>query len=178
MSETVPPVIPGEKETVPVCSICGSHLVMHDAWAIWTPTKGIWELGATFDATFCDQCGGETSLKWVSLAEWRTLRIRALNDALRQNGPSMNDQFLVTRGVIEKGQTFVDQAMQLVGSFSDFTPDNDPNGEHEFGIATIDGESVYFKIDYYDPELQAGSEDPAEPARTARVLTILLASEY
>ena len=76
MSEIVPPAVAGEKGTVPVCATCGSHLVMRDAWANWNPTKGAWELGAVFDATFCDVCGGETSFRWLTVAEWRTRSIR------------------------------------------------------------------------------------------------------
>jgi hypothetical protein len=31
---------------------------------------------------------------------------------------------------------------------------------------------------YFDAAMEFGSEDPAYPAKTARVLTIMLASEY
>jgi hypothetical protein len=42
----------------------------------------------------------------------------------------------------------------------------------------ISGERVFWKIDYYDKSLEYGSEDPADPEQTMRVMTIMLASEY
>ena len=62
--------------------------------------------------------------------------------------------------------------------YSDFTPDNDPYAEHDFGSFKFAGETIFLKLDYYDLDLTMHSPDPAEPDVTARVLTILLGSEY
>jgi len=67
---------------------------------------------------------------------------------------------------------------EMVETFEDFTPDSDPHGEHDFGAFEHNGRRVFWKIDYYDKSLTNGSEDPADPRQTARVLTIMLASEY
>ena len=63
-------------------------------------------------------------------------------------------------------------------AFDAFTADNDPHGEHNFGAFDYAGERIFWKIDYYDEALEFGLEDPADPARTTRVLTIMLALEY
>ena len=50
-----------------------------------------------------------------------------------------------------------------VQSFSNFTKDNDPHGEHDFGSFEVEGETYFFKIDYYALDMEGGSEDPADP---------------
>jgi hypothetical protein len=67
-----------------------------------------------------------------------------------------------------------------VANFNRFTEDNDPHGEHDFGAFDMQGvsEKIFWKIDYYaDESCTTGSEDPADTARTFRLLTIMLASE-
>ena len=59
-----------------------------------------------------------------------------------------------------------------------FSEDNDPHGEHDFGSFEVDGENYFFKLDYYSPDMEGGSEDPADPEKTTRVLTIMRADEY
>jgi hypothetical protein len=72
----------------------------------------------------------------------------------------------------------VASALDRVRSFNEFTEDNDPHDEHDFGSFDIDGQKFFFKIDYFDRRLEFGSEDPSDPARTARVLTLMLAADY
>jgi hypothetical protein len=81
-----------------------------------------------------------------------------------------------TRGIAGRADTnaIIDQVRQ----FTAFAEDNDPYGEHDFGAIDHAGEKIFWKIDYYDLDLQCGSEDPSDQAVTARVLTIMLASEY
>ena len=75
---------------------------------------------------------------------------------------------------------FSEQAVLIgkVMAFDTFTDDNDPHGEHDFGAFDHDGKRIFWKIDTYDQNLEFGSEDPADPAKTTRVLTIMFADEY
>ena len=61
---------------------------------------------------------------------------------------------------------------------ADFTEDNDPHKEHDFGAFEHEEQRFFWKIDYYDRDMIFGSEDPADPKATTRVLTIMLAEEY
>ncbi|WP_245516204.1 DUF3768 domain-containing protein [Ancylobacter aquaticus] len=78
-----------------------------------------------------------------------------------------------------KGNVRPTYAIARVRHHDDFSPDNDPHDERDFGAIGLEGLGrVFWKIDYYDPTLTLGSEDSADPARTRRVLTIMLAKEY
>ena len=103
-------------------------------------------------------------------------RIRDLNDELRTTG--IGGTTYLTRGMWAKGSDFVAHAVSAVRAFDAFTNDNDPWQEHDGATLDVDGETVIFKIDYYDANMEYGSPDPADPKVTRRVLTIMLAEEY
>ncbi len=85
---------------------------------------------------------------------------------------------MLTSGIQNMGGEFALEAIKAVREFDQFSKDNDPWGEHDFGAVEIEGEKVFFKLDYYDLSLEQGSENPANEGCTHRVLTIMLASEY
>jgi hypothetical protein len=103
-------------------------------------------------------------------------RIRALNDAFRRT--FVGGAVMITARVEAMP---VDQRRSLlakVRAFDAFTDDNDPHGEHDFGAVDEGGVRYFFKLDYYDRNTEFGSPDPADPAVTTRVLTIMRADEY
>ena len=105
-----------------------------------------------------------------------TTKIRELNDQFRRTGEG--GRIFLPPSVSALGVAFAHQALALVRRFDAFTEDNDPHGEHDFGSIDHKGEKLFWKIDYYDKACEFGSDDPADPAKTTRVLTIMLAEEY
>jgi hypothetical protein len=101
-------------------------------------------------------------------------RIRALNDSFRQ---SMSGGKVVTTASLSNHPE-LGRILDRVRTYDDFTQDNDPYTEHDFGSFAINGERIFWKIDYYDRTMTEGSLDPSDPAVTTRVLTVLRASEY
>ena len=93
-------------------------------------------------------------------------------------GSTIGGQVVMTQGVNELPLDTKARALLAVQSFDKFTSDNDPHGEHDFGSFEIEGETYFFKIDYYALDMDGGSEDPADPEKTTRVLTIMRADEY
>jgi hypothetical protein len=85
---------------------------------------------------------------------------------------------MLTAGVDALPSDVKAMVIRRVATFSDFTPENDPHGEHDFGSFALAGRKFFFKIDYFDSTMEFGSEDPADPAKTTRVMTIMLAEEY
>ncbi len=115
------------------------------------------------------------------MSDHKICRIRELNDGFRTGKRPELGKIVLTVGIREAAAAWplgVVGLHSIVQNFSAFTPDNDPHQEHDFGSFEYAGEKCFFKIDYYDKAMEYGSEDPADPAQTTRVLTIMLAEEY
>ena len=106
----------------------------------------------------------------------RRLRIAELNDRLRQS--FMGGRVMKTASIAALPIDVQVTIMGRVRSFTAFTTGNDPHGEHDFGSFEVAGYRVFWKIDYYDEHMQNGSENPTDPTKTTRVLTIMLAEDY
>ena len=105
-----------------------------------------------------------------------TERIRNLNDDLRRT--LTGGMAMMTPGVAALGRAAVERIVKTIALFDDFCHANDPHEEHDFGSFEAEGHVILFKIDYYDQNLAYHSPDPADPAVTRRVITIMLAEEY
>src|SRR5437899_12625827 len=103
-------------------------------------------------------------------------KIRELNDTVRTT--MTGGRVMMTAGVDALPSDVKAMVIRRVATFSDFTPDSDPHGEHDFGSFDLARRKFFWKIDYYDAAMEFGSEDPAEPSKTTPVLTIMLAEEY
>ena len=106
----------------------------------------------------------------------KTQAIRRLNDELRQNLTA--GTALITTGVAALGIEAVARIVKTIAVYDDFCHANDPYEEHDFGNFEIDGQKLFFKIDYYDKSHCCHSPDPSDPSVTERVITIMLAEEY
>ena len=129
----------------------------------------------------------------LTIAREQTARIARLNDLARR---AMGVACTAVATVGFRSLPDVDQLQvrELIETYDAFDEDNDPHSERDFGTIyqLADGrwtterprlrdderERVFWKLDYYDRDLRFGSEDPANPAVTRRVLTIMLADEY
>ncbi|MGE0281375.1 MAG: DUF3768 domain-containing protein [Rhizobiaceae bacterium] len=106
-----------------------------------------------------------------------TSKIAELND-LARTAMGVACRLVQTAGISALPVADQSAIRETVEKFDAFTPDNDPHGERDFGAFTHNGARIFWKVDYYDRTLTKGSENPADPAQTVRVLTIMLASEY
>lgn len=102
--------------------------------------------------------------------------IARLNDTLRKTGKG--GLIVMTRGIQALNAFDPIRITQLLSSYEAFDADNDPHGERDFGDIDLDGQSIFWKIDYYDMQMLYGSPDPADPEVTQRVLTLLLPEEW
>lgn len=103
-------------------------------------------------------------------------RTRILNDAFRTTFEG--GKVTLSYKVSELPPDTIEEIVGRVQTFTDWTEDNDPEGEHNFGNFSLGDLTIWFKIDYYDKNYGLGSVDPADPNVTGRLLTILFPEEY
>jgi hypothetical protein len=111
----------------------------------------------------------------VQTLDHKTATIQRLNDTFRQT--FAGGKVMISAGVAELETQLKVAVMTGVQQFSDFSENNDPHSEHDFGALELGPRKFFWKI-YYDPSMDAGSEDPSDPKEATRVLTIMLADEY
>ena len=107
----------------------------------------------------------------------RTQQIAELNDKCRQY-LGASGRLVVSGGIASLDPDKQRRILMRVQNHRRFDEGNDPYGEHDFGAFESDDGRIFWKIDYYDPTLTYGSEDPADPDKTLRVLTVMFGSEY
>ena len=106
----------------------------------------------------------------------RTRAIRALNDRFRHT--FQGGRVVATAGFMALDDAARQRIFIAVQAFDAFDEGNDPWGEHDFGSLDVGDQKVFFKIDYLALGGSLHSEDPADPAKTERVMTVMLADEY
>ena len=105
-------------------------------------------------------------------------RIQQLNDAFRTSLSADLGRIVMTSGVAHLEPETIALILDAVRAYDQFDEGIDPYGEHDMGRFTVGGEDYYWKIDYYDRNLEFHSPDPADPEVTVRVLTIMRVDEY
>ena len=111
------------------------------------------------------------------MADTKAQKIAHLNDRFRTSQIG-HGRLMITSGINANGPEYVLRVLGLITAFDGFTPDNDPYGEHDFGSVDVDGQKIFWKFDYYSPDLKSGSPDPTDESLTCRVLTIMYSHEY
>jgi len=106
----------------------------------------------------------------------RATLIAAQNDAFRST--LQGGRLHITEGIHQLDEVDRARVISATRAFSDFTPDNDPYREHDYGSFEVpDVGHIHFKIDYYNKDLDGMSEDPLDASKTVRVMTIMFAQE-
>lgn len=108
----------------------------------------------------------------TALQNETSAKIAKLNDAARLNASN----YMVTSGIMSLDEHTISEVFVTVQNFKTFNEDNDPYGEHDFGTFTMNGDKIFWKIDYYDQNLEMWC-DPLDPD-CRRVITIMLAEDY
>lgn len=106
----------------------------------------------------------------VSALDLQAASIAVMNDRFRESGFGV----ILTQGVGTLRN--VEGLLNKIRGYHHFNEDNDPYGEHDFGSLKWEGEKVFWKIDYYDQNMEYGVDPLFHDCK--RTLTVMLAEEY
>lgn len=95
-------------------------------------------------------------------------KIKQLNDTFRKT--FCGGKVVVTCGIASLPTNQQTEIINKVKNFNDFTEDNDPYGEHDFGCFGYKGQQIFWKIDLYDLNYEFYSPKPDDDTQTNRVL--------
>lgn len=97
---------------------------------------------------------------------------------------SASGKYVLTQGVAGLSQYNRVRVLQAVRADKNFTEDNDPHKEHDFGVVQLNGvPKIFWKIDYFEnSKMDTPSENWGESKddfiNAYRVLTVMFADEY
>ena len=78
-----------------------------------------------------------------------------------------------------QGPQFLAQALCELAHADEFTPENDPWEEHDFGAITVSSARLFWKITTtMTRPSPLGRKTQSDSAKCVRVLTLMLADEY
>jgi hypothetical protein len=107
-----------------------------------------------------------------------TAKIRELNIAFWR-APHLHGRLMMSRYVADRSSHFHMKCIEALRVYDGWSKDNDPWSEADMCVLDIDGETVWAKLDYYSrADLNYGSEDPSDPAKTLRIGTLMFPDEY
>jgi hypothetical protein len=84
----------------------------------------------------------------MSTAQTTADRVRVLNDNFRST--FVGGRVLMTQGVNALPIDTKARVILAVQHFGQFSADNDPHLEHDFGSFEVEGETYFWKIDLYE----------------------------
>ena len=109
--------------------------------------------------------------------------LACLNDQFRRNPTGgIPGCLIATEGILgllgcDRRRT--SEMYALVASYSDFSEDNDPHQEHDFGSFVFNDNNCLWKIEYFtDRNCTHNATLPQDAESCYRVLTIMLKDEY
>jgi hypothetical protein len=115
-----------------------------------------------------------------------TRKVADLNDQLRKDmftgnmlkKHNLKNKIVLTPGIAGLNLIDKEKVFASVKYYGNFTKNNNPWGEKDFGSFNFKKETFNWKIDYYDNDMKYHSPDKTDPDKTVRVLTIMKAEEY